>query len=68
MTRILKAALVAAALAALPAAWVGAQMPPHTPGSICVTPKFWCWAQPPGTPGATCLCFTPQGPVRGVLR
>jgi hypothetical protein len=45
-----------------------AQVPPHTPGTICATPNFWCWAQPPGPPGATCFCPTPQGSVRGVLQ
>ena len=47
---------------------VFAQLPPHTPGTICVTTAFWCWAQPPGSPGIACYCPTPQGPVRGQLR
>jgi hypothetical protein len=44
-----------------------AQVPAHTPGSICFTPKFWCWARPPGAPKAACTCPTPYGPVRGTL-
>lgn len=27
-----------------------AQVPPHALGSICFTPQFWCWANPPGPP------------------
>jgi hypothetical protein len=45
-----------------------AQVPPHTPGSICVTPHFWCWAAFPGRPGMACTCKTQSGWVRGVLR
>ena len=44
------------------------QLPPHEPGTICVTPTFWCWARPPGRPGAVCFCPTPSGPVKGALR
>lgn len=44
-----------------------AQVPPHRPGSICFTPQFWCWANPPGPPGAACTCRTPFGPVQGTL-
>lgn len=43
------------------------QVPPHSPGTICFTPTFWCWAVQPGPPGARCACPTPQGPVPGVL-
>ena len=46
----------------------GAQeVPPHKPGAICQTPRFWCWAQPPGQPGGACTCPSPVGPVRGTL-
>ncbi len=45
-----------------------AQLPPHKPGTICVTPKLWCWANPPGQPGARCWCATPYGNVEGRLR
>lgn len=44
-----------------------AQVPPHKPGTICFTPSFWCWAQPPGQPGQSCLCPSQYGPVRGQL-
>ncbi len=44
-----------------------AQAPPHAPGSVCFTPQIWCWAQPPGKPGAPCVCRTPSGVVRGQL-
>ncbi len=44
-----------------------AQVPAHPAGTICFTPKFWCWANPPGPPGARCSCPTPFGPVPGVL-
>lgn len=48
----------------IPPAW--AQVPPHTPGTICFTQYFWCWAQPPGPPGSTCGCPTPQGWAPGI--
>jgi len=38
------------------------QQPPR-----CITPQFWCWAQPPGPPGSPCFCPTPYGPVRGTI-
>lgn len=44
-----------------------AQVPPHTPGTICFTPKTWCWAKPPGPPGRPCACKTPNGWVSGRL-
>ena len=44
----------------------GAQVPPHRPGTICFTPKFWCWLQRPVLKGQTCYCPTPSGPVRGI--
>jgi hypothetical protein len=44
-----------------------AQVPKHPPGSICFTPKFWCWASPTGKAGNPCSCPTPYGPVRGTL-
>ena len=43
------------------------EVPPHKPGAICQTPRFWCWAQPPGQPGGACTCPSPVGPVRGTL-
>lgn len=44
-----------------------AQVPPHSPGTICATPKFWCWAVYPGSPGTRCACRTQTGWVQGVL-
>ncbi|MEY4752245.1 MAG: hypothetical protein RIQ60_4459 [Pseudomonadota bacterium] len=44
-----------------------AQMPPHAPGTVCVTPSFWCWASQPGEPGGACTCPSPYGPVKGQL-
>ncbi len=36
--------------------FAAAQVPPHMPGTICLTPQFWCWAEKPGTPGTRCTC------------
>jgi hypothetical protein len=58
---------VIAALAAAIAATAWAQVPPHVPGTVCLTPAFWCWADPPGAPGAPCQCWTASGAVAGVL-
>lgn len=45
-----------------------AQVPPHVPGEICFTPRFWCWSRPPGRPGAPCACQLSDGSyVRGTL-
>lgn len=45
-----------------------AQVPPHAPGTVCFTPQFWCWAQPPGPPGYPCGCPAPGGGfLQGVL-
>jgi hypothetical protein len=52
-------------LATTPAAM--AQVPPHAPGSLCVTPQGWCWAQVRGPVGGPCACPTPSGWVRGAL-
>jgi len=41
------------------------QVPPHQPGTVCLTPYFWCWMSRPGIVGAPCSCFTPSGPVPG---
>ncbi|RUW26322.1 MAG: hypothetical protein E5W38_12410 [Mesorhizobium sp.] len=57
---------LAAAAALLP--WPAfAQLPPHAPGTICVTQFFWCWAQPPGPPGYACGCPSQYGFVPGYL-
>lgn len=44
-----------------------AQVPPHKPGEICVTPKLWCWARPPGPAGQPCACASPYGALSGRL-
>ncbi len=66
MGRSLRFTLVAIVAATLAAA-AGAQVPPHLPGTVCLTPYFWCWATAPGEPGAPCVCVTSSGPVEGVL-
>ena len=43
-----------------------AQVPPHQPGTICFTPKFWCWLNRPLIKGQPCSCATQSGPIRGV--
>lgn len=60
--RLLAAGLLALALATGTAQ---AQVPPHQPGSICLTPSFWCWAQVWGQVGALCYCGTAGGSVAG---
>ncbi len=57
-------AIVAAALAATTTA-VFAQLPPHTPGAICATQRFWCWTQPYGVYGQPCASPTAGGNVPG---
>jgi len=44
-----------------------AQVPSHPPGSICITPQFWCWVNPPGQAGNQCSCPSPYGRVAGRL-
>ena len=44
-----------------------AQVPPHTPGTICFTASFWCWASPPGSPGSACSCPAGEGTLPGTL-
>ena len=38
-----------------------AQIPPHTPGTICQTSRLWCWAPTPGPVDSKCGCPTPYG-------
>jgi hypothetical protein len=61
--------LIAVVLVALSLAQgdAGAQVPSHRPGTICFTPQFWCWANPPGPPGAVCYCPSQYGRVQGRL-
>lgn len=65
--------LIGASLVLLLAAIAGsadAQIPPHTPGTVCVANNnaLWCWAAAQGAVGAACTCQTPYGPVAGKLR
>ena len=64
--------IVAVALAALAPLLVAplalAQVPPHRPGEVCVTPRLWCWQRPPGPVGTGCACMTPYGPIQGRLQ
>lgn len=42
-------------------------LPAHPPGTICLTPQFWCWAIYPGPVGNRCACPTNSGWYQGVL-
>lgn len=64
-TLVLRVVLVALLPAAMPALAQPANAPP---GSVCVTPTFWCPAVRPGPPSAPCSCQTAQGWVQGVLK
>jgi hypothetical protein len=68
MTRTRIVFIAIAALAITFAATISnGQVPPHRPGSVCYTPQFWCWWNPPGQPGAACACPSPYGRVMGRL-
>jgi hypothetical protein len=62
--RTLAAAALVTALAA--PATLAAQVPPHNPGAVCLTPTFWCWLQPPAPVGSRCTCTTASGAFAGV--
>jgi len=62
----LLAAAAAAMLIGLMASASLAGVPPHRPGTICYTPRFWCPARPIGPPRSPCICPTAAGPVAGV--
>lgn len=64
------ASLSALLLLALPSLLLPVSAQPNNapPGTVCVTPTFWCWAVRPGPPGAPCACQTSNGWVQGVLR
>ena len=49
----------------VPVAW--AQVPAHQPGTICNTPQGWCWANPSGVPGTSCVCPVDGGTAQGIL-
>jgi hypothetical protein len=66
MKRIPVALLAALVVgSAAPINEASAQVPPHAPGAVCITPQFWCWVNPPGQPGAACTCPSPYGAVAG---
>lgn len=44
-----------------------AEVPPHTPGTVCFTENWWCWASYAGAPGSRCSCKTPTGEKSGLL-
>lgn len=56
----------ALSVAAASLAWAQG-LPPHDPGTICVTPQQWCRVGYRGPVGAECTCPTPRGWVRGRL-
>ena len=58
--------LIAAVSVAIGTRFARADVPPHYPGTICYTPSFWCWAQPPGPPGSPCVCMSNYGFAEGV--
>ena len=66
-TRILVHSAAIAAMLVLATGSASAQVGNHVPGTICFTERFWCWAQPPGPPGAVCVCPSPFGFIRGTL-
>ena len=66
-TKILLVTLLTVALLVWARTPAVAQVPPHQPGTVCLTPYFWCWAPQPGPPGLPCACPTPQGWVSGQL-
>jgi hypothetical protein len=41
--------------------------PPHSPGTMCLTGSFWCWASEAGAVGTPCLCPAPGQTVSGRL-
>lgn len=45
-----------------------AQVPPHVPGTVCLTPDFWCWAQVQGEPGTQCWCPLVIDPQTGAAK
>lgn len=57
--------VIGIALAVITAREALAQLPPHRPGTLCVTQYFWCQANPPGPPGSRCLCPSNYGWVPG---
>jgi hypothetical protein len=63
--RLILALAVWACVGTAAVALAQVQVPAHPPGTICFTPTFWCWAEPPAAPGTPCVCRTNRGPVAG---
>jgi len=40
-----------------------AQVPPHPPGTICLTPTSWCWLSATANVGDNCMCGEAAGKV-----
>ena len=40
-------------------------VPPHTPGQICFTHRWWCWAREGHAPGHDCWCWNGTSRVYG---
>jgi len=60
--------IVALATFALGIGSLVAQVPPHTPGTVCiVSGQLWCWANQPGKVGDPCTCPVPGGLAKGRL-
>ena len=62
---LLLASTILACAGTMAVALAQVQVPAHPPGTICFTPSFWCWAEPPAAPGTPCACRTARGPVAG---
>ena len=68
MTDIRRLLMLALSLILVCLAEASAQPAGAPPGTICVTPQFWCKAARPWPPGGPCSCQGPQGWVAGILR
>ena len=60
--RLVHVAVLSAGFYATPAI---PQVPPHYPGTLCLTPYFWCPLPGALQPGSRCYCPGPYGPVYG---
>ena len=62
---LLLAVAMMAASACAPNLALAQGLPPHPPGSICLTPYFWCWMNGQYPIGSPCGCPSPQGMIGG---
>lgn len=44
-----------------------AMVPEHVPGTVCLTPTFWCPLPGKAPVGSPCTCNVGYGPVQGVV-